>query len=364
MRRVHVLAAAGLALCLGCEDETTLRPTEVSSAVMRENNLHAVDPCADAPGEIAEGFGAPGPFAVERSEIANPQAPGHPVQLFLPAGAEAPQPVVLFAHANAVAEPKSYGALLEHLASRGLAVVFPPYMVESTKLDVRYDVLWQGLAEALRRHPDRLDAGRLGFVGHSFGAGALPALVRRAHEAGLGRHGLFLLAMAPWYPLTESREALAVLPPNLLSLVLVFDDDRVTDPRIAIALFEGLPPQRDYLRVPSVHRGECTLEARHTLPQSRGLRARDDALDRQVIFRLADALAAAAFEGSAPGRAVALGRGGAAQVSLGHWADGTPLPSLGWSETPQPAQPPEHYLFPASAAEGWQHYQGPIATGR
>lgn len=325
-------------------------------------------PCAAALAPAPPGFGAPGRRQVVFETFPNPDFPGQTVTTALPLEADRPHPVVLVVHANDVADPAAYRGLLAHIASRGRAAVFPTYMSAADAaaaggLAVRYDAVWSGLVAALARHGDRLDRDRLGLVGHSFGAGALPALARRADAAGLGRRGLFLLAMAPWYPLRmDAASDWQALPRHLKALVLSFADDDVTDPRIAIALYDALPvpaSEKDYLLVHGDRRGACVLEAPHTVPQSRGLRARDDALDARVVDRLLDALAAYAFHGDAAGRRVALGKGSPEQVSLGHWADGSPLRPLEWRARPQPSRPSDRYLFPYGEAEAWKRWRPP-----
>jgi len=323
------------------------------------------DPCARLLAPARRGFGTPGPRQVVFETLANPEFPGLRVTTALPLEADRPHPVVLVVHANDVTDPDAYRGLLEHIASRGRAAVFPGYMSAAETgapgLAARYDAVWSGLRAALERHGPRLDPARLGLVGHSFGAGALPALARRAHAAGLGRRGLFLLAMAPWYPLRMDAPAdWRALPDHLKALVLSFADDDVTDPRIAIALHDALPvpdAEKDYLLVHGDRRGACVLEAPHTLPQSTGLRARDDALDVRVVHRLLDALAAYAFIGDEAGRRVALGEGREAQVSLGRWRDGEPLRPLEWRARPRPTHPADHYLFPVGDADTWKRWR-------
>jgi hypothetical protein len=48
---------------------------------------------------------------------------------------------------------------------------------------------------------------------------------------------------------------------------------------------------------------------------------------------------------------------------MGSWRDGTPLPALGWSATPSPAQPEEKYIFRASQRAEWERW-GATAAGR
>ncbi len=311
------------------------------------------------PAAIAEGFGAPGPHAVRARFLANPDWPEERVAVFLPEGAPGPAPTILFAHAFDVDDPRAYRGWIEHAVSRGAAVVFSPYMVRAERHAERYDALWSGIAAAARAHAAELDLERIGIVGHSYGGGAVPFLARRALvEEGWGARGAFLYLLAPWYPLRVSDADLAALPGHVSALVMVFEEDDVVDPRIAIDLFERLPlPEaaKDFVEVRSDARGDCRLRALHTVPQSEGILARDDALDVWAVFRLFDALAAWSFEGSADGRRVALSHGDPAQVTLGVWPDGTPMRPL---VAGRPALPRDesHYLFRFSDREGWERY--------
>jgi 4-amino-4-deoxy-L-arabinose transferase-like glycosyltransferase len=335
-----LLAASALAACaLACGDPSA-RDT---------------DPCADALAPLEQGFGARGPHEVRRERLASPVSP---VWLYTPADAGAPPPVVVVAHAYDTGDPAMYRGLLEHLASRGHAAVFPEYMIEDTRHSARYDALWQGLATVVRERGARLDLTRLGVVGHSYGAGAAPWLLARARrDEGWGERGAFLLLLAPWYPLGLTAAELAAYPADVKALTLVFDDDTATDHRIGIGLFAALGvAEKDYLRVPGIAHGVCRLAAPHTLPQSSGLAARDDALDERALHRLLDALAAYAFSGDPAGRRVALGQGDVAQVDMGRWRDGSPLPRLLWSAAPSPALPEERYIFRASQRADWERY--------
>jgi dienelactone hydrolase len=316
--------------------------------------------CEAAVAPIREGFGAPGPHRSVEQSFPNPEWPSMRVVVRLPVEAQRPVPVILFAHAFGTPEPRAYEALLTHITSRGFAVVFSPYMVETTTHADRYAALWSGIAEAARRYPRRLDLGRVGIVGHSYGAGAAPFLGRRALvEEGWGADGAFLLAMAPWYPQGISPEQMRSLPAHLKALIVVFEEDGVTDHRIAMELFHALPlpaSEKDYVLFQSDAHGPCKLPAVHTVPQSGGLAARDDALDERGVFRLFDALAAYAFEGDALAQRVALGEGDPAQVFMGHWPDGTPVAPLIVPREPRPVAEEATYLFRYSDAAAWARH--------
>jgi hypothetical protein len=316
--------------------------------------------CASTVAPIAAGFGVPGPHSVTVETLPNPRWPGQRVSVHLPAGAPPPVPVVLFAHANEQSDPAIYAALIDHIVGRGTAVVFSPYAIGTAVHEDRYDALWSGFEAAVEGLDDRLDASRMGFVGHSYGAGALPFLAHRAlREKGWGANGALLYAMAPWYALHVTPEQMRDLPERLRVLIQVFEDDNATDHRIAIDQFHaiGVPEDsKEFILVRSDANGGCRLPAVHTVPQSKGLRARDDAIDFYGVHRLFDALAAYAFAGDETGRRIALGNGSAEQVAMGRWSDGTPVVPLVASRDPRPLRDQEAYLFRHRDRDGWRRY--------
>jgi len=334
-----------------------------SFACSQADSAAAPERCDAEIEKISSGFGARGPHEVGAVTVSNPRWPGQQVSLYFPEGISAPAPVVFFGHGNDLGEPKFYAALIDHIASTGIAVVFSPYLIGSNVHVDRYDAFRAGVDVAVEEWGERLDLARVGFVGHSYGAGALPWLAHHALvERGWGTEGALLFSLAPWFSLAVSPAELRELPEQLRALFVVFEGDKVNDHRIAIAQYRGLAVPDDgkqYVLVRASENEGCKLPARHTLPQSVGLRARDDALDERVLFRLFDALAAWAFVGDAAGRTVAFGNGGSEQIELGSWPDGTPFVSLVVSRDPQPVHESSHYLFQVDDRDGWIRYGEP-----
>jgi len=316
--------------------------------------------CTTAIAPIEAGFGARGSHAVAVETLPNPRWPEQRVSLHLPAEASEPLPVVLFAHGNELGDPAFYSALLDHIASRGYAVVFAPFDIGTAIHEDRYDALWSGFEAAVEAFGSRLDVSRMGFAGHSYGAGALPFVAWRAlQEKGWGSQGALLYSMAPWYALDVTPEQLRELPEHLRVLIQVFEEDNVTDHRIAIEQFHaiGVPDaSKQFVLVRSDANGACRLPAVHTIPQSKGLRARDDATDWYGVFRLFDALAADAFAGDLEGGRIAFGHGSAEQVGMGRWLDGTPVRPLAVSRDPQPLRDEVEYIFRHADRDGWRRY--------
>jgi hypothetical protein len=272
-------------------------------------------------------------------------------------------PVVFFAHANGRNDPAAYAALIDHIVSRGYAVVFAPYAIAKDVHTQRYDAIWSGFEAAAKEWSGQLDLSRVGFVGHSYGAGALPWLVRRALlDEGWGTNGGFVFSLAPWFALAIEPAALGAMPPNLRAVFVVFEEDTSTDHRIAIAqhqAFGGPDTAKAFVLVRADANGPCRLPAPHTVPQSTGLRARDDALDERGLFRLFDALAADAFAADVEAGQLLFGGGRVREIAMGTWPDGTPVAPLLVSRDPEPVHPQSHYLFRISDREGWLRYGEP-----
>jgi hypothetical protein len=345
MARTGVAGVAILALAfLHCGESANPPPADCTSAIP----------------PIAAGFGARGPHPVAVETLPNPRWPGQRVSVHLPADVSKPVPVILFGHANEQSDAAIYAALIDHIASRGYAVVFSPYDIGTAIHEDRYDALWSGFEAAIKALGGRLDASRVGFVGHSYGAGALPFAAHRAlREKGWGSEGALIYAMAPWYALEVTPEQLRDLPEHLRVLIQVFEDDNATDHRIAIDQFHaiGVPDDsKEFILVRSDANGTCRLPSLHSVPQSKGLHARDDAIDFYGVHRLFDALAAHAFAGDERGRRVALGHGSAEQVAMGRWPDGKPVAPLVVSRDPQPIRGEEEYIFRRSDRDGWRRY--------
>src|SRR5262249_31774935 len=112
-----------------------LAATAVAAAVLGcgDPSARAADPCAQALRPLASGLGARGPHAVRRESLPASAPDALPVWLFLPEDAPAPLPVVLFAHAYDTGDPERYHELIDHIASRGYAVVFPEYAAQGSR---------------------------------------------------------------------------------------------------------------------------------------------------------------------------------------------------------------------------------------
>jgi hypothetical protein len=301
-------------------------------------------------------YGEPGQYEVEFETFANPAWPENGrgetnVTVFFPSEVEEPVPVLFFSHGFGARDRDIYRHLIDHVVSRGSALVYAPYPTTFEGLAIndmhslRYDALWGGFETAVSRYSERFDLTRVGFLGHSFGGGATPAMAHRGLSVnGWGENGAFVFIMAPWYSFEFGEENTALtdivlesLPGHTNAVVQAYDVDDVNDHRMAIDLFEHLAlpqgqkayhnvlPHPDY---PADHMVPCSDVVSHAFL---------DELDREAIWRPLDALMDASFNLADPelGTSLSLAPG-----SLGDYIEVTGSPQPVWAE--------EEYQFPWS----------------
>jgi dienelactone hydrolase len=282
---------------------------------------------------ITSGFGADGPFSVQMQTIPSPQFSGQVVTLYFPqetAGAVVRRPVVFFAHGFGAVSPFFYEELLRHIATRGYVVVYSPYQALEGGLDftVRYNTLWAGFEAAVRAFSARIDTTRVGMMGHSYGAGALPAMAWRAFvERSWGSNGRFLFPMAPWYSDQITNDQLRRFPPDTKLLMQIYNDDGTNDHHMAADIFTAISipaSEKNFVNVVAdtvqTASGRYIFGAGHSLCATGafgGSGGAFDGYDVYAVFRLVDALAEYAFTGSTAAKNVALGNGSPEQVFMG-----------------------------------------------
>jgi dienelactone hydrolase len=261
--------------------------------------------------EPADGWGAPGPHAVQVQTLDHPDVE-QDIAVYLPDG-DGPVPTIVFVHGWLADSHDRYAFLFERLASNGYAVVFPTYHASwDTSHESRFEQIDAGLALVAEANP-RIDTTRVVYAGHSFGGGAVPEVARRGLEQGWGTEGLGLFAMAPWYSYGESYDA---LPQDTVLVVQTYARDQVVDPEIAeLDLWDRVPStERSWQLVHPRDTEDCRAPAGHLVPGTsgpntwiRGQRAqRTDAHDVWTVGRRLHALSAYTA-GDPQARQVALG---------------------------------------------------------
>jgi hypothetical protein len=284
---------------------------------------------------ITSGYGVDGPYAMDSQSIKNPGFSRKPVQIFFPVNAGGKRPVIFFSHGFGPGKWDTYADLIKHMVSRGYIVVFSSYAEAFTSIDGRYSSLWQGFQAAADRYSDRMDLTRVGFVGHSFGGGATPAMAYHGIvQNDWGKNGAFLMELAPWYSYDISNTQLAQFPATVLQVTEVYDRDDTNDHRMAIDIYSNSHmPDRYYFLVHSLSIHGCQLIADHATPG----RNPSQRQKQYAVFRPFDALADAAFNDSKSARTTlsAMGRNVTTNV----------YQPLSLETSPVPVEPSGYYRY-------------------
>ena len=307
-------------------------------------------------------YGGNGPFSVFIHSFVNPSYPTANGQTLTVsvyhahATIDPALPTIFFAHGytSPIGSAADYSALLTNLASQGYNVVFSPYEGGlGLSIAKRFDELTTGFEAAVTNYD--LNTAQVGFAGHSYGAGFLPAIIQ--HEmmgkadqfiAGhnWGSTAAFLYSMAPGYAYSGGEQTgvadsqTILFPTNLNVIEQVFNDDTsIADPRVAIDIFYNittLNSQKEFLTVYGDSHGTPDQVANHFLPNS-GANFTSTSLQAWAIFRHIDALAAYTFSGDATARQIALGNGTPAEIYEGAWSDTQAVVQLGVTDIPSPS---------------------------
>jgi hypothetical protein len=266
-------------------------------------------------------YGNFGQFTVTRQTIANPDpnAPA-PISVFVPSNATAQNkvPVVFFAHGFGGISYQFYETLMLQLASNGYIVVFSPYSSSIfTTHTVRYNQLWNGFLTAVQQNAAIADTTKIGFAGHSYGAGASPEMARRGAAQGWGANGLFIFSMAPWYNWGANMEQ---IPANTKLIVQVYWDDETNQHLIGQNDVWNRLPQITERKWQVIRASQtfCSLAAGHSVPVTDGLgqtAATTDGYDAWGIWRRLHALSDYTFTGNLTAKNVAFG----ADANMGKW---------------------------------------------
>ncbi|MBZ0154587.1 MAG: hypothetical protein K8I29_00040 [Alphaproteobacteria bacterium] len=247
---------------------------------------------ADEPVTISADYGEDGSYTTVYEQFENPLwSGGKPVTVFFPQERTDPAPVMFFSHGLGGYNWTGYRTLITHLVSKGFLVVFSPYPNSyGTPLD-NYDTMWNGFEMATQKYASRMDLQKVGFLGHSYGAGAVPAMARRALEKGWGKQGAFMFPMAPWYVYDMTDAQMSSFPAYMKMIVQVYEEDTINDHRMAIDIFNSttsipMTEKAYYNVVPGT-----VGPADHTVPSDREV----NDLDRLAIRKPLDALIDWAF---------------------------------------------------------------------
>ncbi|HTH38092.1 MAG TPA: hypothetical protein VL572_09000, partial [Pyrinomonadaceae bacterium] len=266
-------------------------------------------------------YGSVGQFTVTRRTIMHPDATvPAPISVFLPSAASTTNrvPVIFFTHANLSHDFRFYEGLLNQLASNGYIVVFAPTGSAIPHL-TRYQQYWTGFQLAVQQYSNVMDTTRVGFAGHSIGAGAVPEMATLGVAQGWGANGLFLMTMASWYSWGADY---STIPATAKLVVQVYWDDLNSQHSISENDIWNRLPQITERRWQVIREAKstCRLVAGHGVPFLPPANV-ENALDYWGVWRRLHALSEYTFTGNTDAGKVAFGD----DAFMGDWQDGSSL---------------------------------------
>jgi hypothetical protein len=279
---------------------------------------------------------------VKIDSILNPNYLTKRIVIFYPSDVATKVPTIFYSHAYGGSNYENISGMLNFVASKGYAIVFVPYKTVDTSVYSRYKCLLEGFRKAARYYTSIIDTTKVGFLGHSFGGGALFANAYKCFtENSWGQNGRFLYSLAPWYSFNIAQADIQSFPSNTKLLTEIFDDDLINDHRMAIDIFNNInisPAEKDYILLKSDTVNSYIYTADHVVPNNT---AAFNVFDYYAYYRLLDALCDYTFNGSIAGKDVALGNGSVAQVTMPNG-----LKNLIQTDYPVPIYPETKYEFP------------------
>ncbi len=280
---------------------------------------------------IDSGYGADGTYQAVTHPYTNPAWGSKKAYFFRPDTAfDTTRPILFFAHGYNGSDTAYYQHLINHAVSRGYNFVFVPYPSSGTyTVKERYDIMWSGFEAAVNNYSQYIDTMKTGFIGHSFGGGALPYLTLKAwEENNWGQQGIFMMPLAPWYSHAISQSELQNFPEAANLLMQVYEHDSTNDHRMARDIFQyiNIPHQRKtYQLIFTDSSDNYTLEADHYLPTSEAtpIYGETDGHDYYAVFRPLDALADYTFTNNDKGYRQVFDNCYTPQTYMGTWPDST-----------------------------------------
>jgi dienelactone hydrolase len=233
--------------------------------------------------------------------------------IFRSSRAEQKSPCVLFCPAYGADNPAEYIGFINHITANGAVVLFPTYEAQlftrrTIEVGLRTDEIFALASKAVK---NSIDTTRIGFVGHSYGAGIIPAISERIlHRQHWGKNGSFLYLMSPWYfPGTSERE-LSHFPESAFVMVQVFRNDNINDPRIGYNFFKMLDlpySHKEFCMVTGTAGKRVIYDFRVPLG-AQSIGCADDAVDTLALYQTVDSLFSGVFKKSSSARDYLFGK--------------------------------------------------------
>lgn len=303
------------------------------------------------------GYGANGNYTVIVDSFRNPELLLYFCYTYHPHFTGQRFPLIFSCHGYFGVNPDFYKSLFIHLASRGYFVIHSPYSIapaptDSVIISQKYKELFAGFERAVQLNKSIIDTTNVTFIGHSFGAGAIPALAWRAiNQKGWGNNSVNLFMMAPYYSYEITQEQLQSFPINTKLIMQVYDDDDANDHRMAKDIFNNInvsTSEKDYTVLYSDYYASFpyNFTADHFTPLSSYSNGEEDALDFYGIYKLIDGLLDYSIWNVDSARIYCLGNGSVKQKFMGLYPDGRVLKEILVTDDPIVAKPDSFYTNP------------------
>ncbi len=310
---------------------------------------------------ITSGYGAEGSLSVRVDSIPSKSWRRKQIYLYYPEPTKELIPAILFLKGMGVDSKEVYGHILSHIATKGYCAVMPDYKLASFPHQGRtYKKLLAELLYAVTKLSSLIDTSRIGFVGHSFGGAAIPALTWQCiNNKKWGGRGAFMFIMAPHFVFEITQSQLERFPKQVKLVMQVYEDDDCNDHRIAADIFRtiNIPArEKDFMILMSDSNAAAgyKLTADHAVPYSKfDSDGEVDGMDYYGIYRIFDALAEYTFTQNREAKEIALGNGSIKQGFMGTWPDKSPVKELCVPDNPVMLHSCKFYYF------HWKHPWNP-----
>lgn len=320
-------------------------------------------PCIDTLNPISEGYGSDNTCDLLIDSISGKIFLYDDFYVIKPANKTNTLPLIFFLPGMGKANTmyKTYEHLVRHIASKGYCVILITYKIMSFPYQgLTYNRILNTINASFRYCSNNVDSTKIGFIGHSFGAGAIPFIAHKViTENKWGNKAAFMYIMAPHYFFEISQSQLTTFPCHVKLIVEVFDNDDTNDHRIAKDLFINInipKSEKDFIiiRSDTLKYDTCKLIADHSLPTTSNLGKRVlNLLDYYGVFRYIDALADYCFNANLSAKEIALGNGNKKQKFMGTWKNGQPIKQAIISDSCPLIRPTTFYFF------NWNHPWNP-----
>ncbi len=310
---------------------------------------------------ISAGYGSDNGTSIVRKEVDLGPLFFNQCWFFSAGDLTRPRPTVVFLPGFGHNNPHAYDHLLTHIARKGYHVLFVHCALNSfPRQRGSYRRIFRTVRHGVRKFSSFIDTTRIGFVGHSYGAGATPYVVNRCiKEKNWCGNGSFQFLMAPFFTFAMKDAELRMFPSDVPTVVQVYENDDVTDHRIARDLFLAIGVEdslKSYMLVRSdtLASTGCILQADHALPCNEVHEDGEvNSMDVYAVFRVFDALAEFGFTQNPAAYEIAPGNGSSDQTRMGIWVNGTPVKPMIVTHNPPLPKPSAFTVF------GWCHPWNP-----